>query len=84
MKNALRALRIAMGLTQEELAEKLGVKRQTIVNIERGHVYPRADVMLRIGAFFRTPVDAIFFLDDDEEFQWDRIGTEPPESFEEP
>lgn len=42
----LRAARTSTGLTQETLAERLGVSRTTVQRVERGRVYPRPDLIL--------------------------------------
>jgi putative transcriptional regulator len=63
LDNRLRELRTALGLTQGQLAERLGVSRQTINVIENGRYDPSLPLALKIGTLFRTPVEQIFFLD---------------------
>ena len=49
-------------ITQEELAEKVGVSRQTIHAIENGKFNPSVKLALGIAAFFECPVEDIFYL----------------------
>ncbi len=60
MGNRLRALREDAGLSQEECARSLGVTRQTVISIEKGHFDPRLSLAFRISELFGEPVDAIF------------------------
>ncbi|MFY9448085.1 MAG: helix-turn-helix transcriptional regulator [Dethiobacteria bacterium] len=60
MKNKLKELRREHGLTQEELAQALGVTRQTIIAIENNKYDPSLRLALRISQFFNTPVEDIF------------------------
>lgn len=62
MKNQLRELRSAREWSQSDLAEKLGVSRQTINAIETGKYDPSLPLALKIGKLFKKPVEAIFFL----------------------
>lgn len=63
MNNRLRELRTDAGLSQGQLAEELGVTRQTINVIENGRYDPSLPLALKIGKLFRVPVEKIFFLD---------------------
>ncbi|MEK7188202.1 MAG: helix-turn-helix transcriptional regulator, partial [Patescibacteria group bacterium] len=49
-------------MTQEELAAKVGVSRQTIIAIEKGNYTPSVLLALRIAQFFKKPVEDIFYL----------------------
>ena len=60
----LRGHRTARGLTQEQLAERAGVVRQTILSIERGRYSPSIELALRLARFFGVPVEALFELDE--------------------
>lgn len=53
------------GLTQQQLAEAVGVSRQTIIAIERGRYSPSLEVALKIARAFRQPVEGVFWLEDD-------------------
>ncbi len=60
VSNNVYELRLARDLTQEELAQKAGVSRQTIIAIEKGKYTPSILLALRIAAIFKTPVERIF------------------------
>ncbi len=63
MENRLRVLRAETGISQGELALKLGVSRQTINAVETDKYDPSLPLALRLAKVFGVPVDAIF-LDD--------------------
>ncbi|WP_437326512.1 helix-turn-helix transcriptional regulator [Sorangium sp. So ce381] len=59
--NVIRTLRFqASEMTQAELAEKVGVTRQTIVAIEHGRYSPSLEVAFRIAAAFGVPLEHVF------------------------
>jgi putative transcriptional regulator len=60
MDNALRALREGAAMSQAECAESLGVTRQTVISIEKGHFDPRLSLAFRIAALFEVRVDEVF------------------------
>ena len=64
VNNRLRVLRAELGLSQAQLAEGLGVSRQTINVIENGKYDPSLPLALKIGQLFGVPVEEIFFLDE--------------------
>lgn len=64
MDNRLRALREEAGLSQAECAAALGVSRQTVISIEKGHFDPRLSLAFRIGRLFSVPVDEVFLPDE--------------------
>lgn len=62
--NRIRDLRYARDrMTQQALAEKIGVSRQTIIAIEQGRYSPSLEVALKIARAFGEPVDKVFWLD---------------------
>lgn len=63
MKNCVRELRKAAGLSQQDLAEQLGVSRQSIISIERGRYDPSLELALKIGRVLKQPVEDIFILE---------------------
>ncbi|ADT84479.1 helix-turn-helix transcriptional regulator [Thermococcus barophilus] len=65
MKNRLRELREARGLTQEELAKILGVTRQTIIAIEKGKYDPSLRLAFKIARFFGVKIEDIFIYEGD-------------------
>ena len=64
MKNALKVERAKQNITQAELAEKVGVSRQTINSIEIGKYVPSTLLSLKIASVFKSRVDEIFSLED--------------------
>ena len=60
MENIIRRLREAEGLTQEELARKLGVTRQTINAIENNKYNPTLELAFKLARLFGRPVDEVF------------------------
>jgi putative transcriptional regulator len=62
--NKVRDLRTEAALTQEELADKVGVTRVTINCLERGVYSPSIELALGLARFFRKPVEDIFVLED--------------------
>ena len=63
--NHLRRHRLlADGMTQAELADRVGVTRQTIHSIEKGKFVPSTLLAFKIALFFDTPVDQVFFIVD--------------------
>jgi putative transcriptional regulator len=64
VRNTLRELRESAGLSQQECAGALGVTRQTVISIEKGHFDPRLSLAFRIGRLFGVPVDEVFVAED--------------------
>jgi len=62
--NTVRDLRTEKGITQEELAFRIGVSRQTIIAIEKGNYVPSVLLALKIAKLFKLPVEKIFLYDD--------------------
>ena len=60
MKNSVRDLRALFHWTQADLAEKLGVSRQTVNAIETEKYDPSLPLALKIAKIFRKPVEEIF------------------------
>ena len=58
--NSVYTLRTERGLTQEELAEKIGVTRQTVISIEKGNYTPSVMLALKIAKVFNVSVQDIF------------------------
>jgi putative transcriptional regulator len=61
MNNTVRSLRIQRRLTQDELAEILGIARPTLSNIERGVHNPGGKLLFKIAGYFGKPAEQIFF-----------------------
>ena len=60
MKNRIKVYRAMHDLTQEKLADELGVTRQTILAIEKGKYYPSLDLAFRIARFFGVSIEDVF------------------------
>jgi putative transcriptional regulator len=60
VKNSVRDLRAGLSLTQADLAEKLGVSRQTINAIETEKYDPSLPLAFKIAKVFRKPIEEIF------------------------
>ena len=59
--NAIRSLRFARGeRTQAELADRVGVTRQTIIAIEQGRYSPSLEMAFQIARVFGVPLDDVF------------------------
>ncbi len=58
--NRVHALRMEKRITQEELADHVGVSRQTIISIEKGNYVPSVLLALKISAFFQLPAEEVF------------------------
>lgn len=58
----LKAYRETAGLTQKELADKVGVRRETIVHLEGNKYNPSLELALQIAKVFAVPVEALFWL----------------------
>ncbi|MDP2874709.1 MAG: helix-turn-helix transcriptional regulator [Holophaga sp.] len=59
-KNQLRAFRESLGLTQEKLAERVQVSRQTIISIEGGKYVPSLELALKFAHTFNCQVEDLF------------------------
>lgn len=64
MKNNLVEYRKRSGYSQEGLADKLGVSRQTIISIEKGKYNPSLPLAMIMAEIFRTNVENIFALEE--------------------
>jgi len=60
MKNQLKALRASRQWTQEDLANRLGVSRQTIIAIEKGKFDPSLPLAFRAARLFELPIEELF------------------------
>ena len=64
MKNRIRVLRAEFDMTQSQLAEHIGVSRQSIVAIENSKYVPSTILALKMAKLFNTDVSNIFSLED--------------------
>lgn len=63
MKNKIKVLRKELGLRQEDLANRVGVTRQTIIAIENDRYNPTLELAMKLAQLLKTPVEEIFQLD---------------------
>ena len=63
MKNNIKQLRKLAGLRQEDMANQLGVTRQTIIAIENDKYNPTLELAMKIARLLNKNVEDIFFLD---------------------
>jgi len=66
MKNRLEELRTQNGLTQQELAERVEVSRQTIISLERGRYNPSIILAFRLARQFGVNVEELFLFSEEE------------------
>lgn len=66
MKNTIRVERAILDITQQQLADAIGVSRNTINSIESGKYVPSTVLALKIARYFGKPTDSIFELDEND------------------
>ena len=66
MKNNIRVERAIVKISQQVLADSVGVSRQTINAIETGRFVPSTILSLKIARYFKKPLEEIFQLEDDD------------------
>lgn len=70
LQNNIRKLRFEHGeMSQQQLADLIGVSRMTIYSIEKGNYVPSTVLALRISQVFKKPVEEIFTLSPEKEDQ---------------
>jgi len=65
MKNRIKEYRARLGLTQEKLAEIVGVRRETIIYLEKGKYNPSLKLAYTIARALEASIEDVFILDDD-------------------
>ena len=63
VSNKVNKFRLEKNITQENLAEAVGVTRQTVISIEKGSYTPSVLLALKIAKFFGRKVEDIFFIE---------------------
>lgn len=66
MKNRIKIERAIMNITQQELADKVGVSRQTINSIESNRYIPSTTLAIKISNLFDKTVNEIFELEEED------------------
>jgi len=64
MKNRVKEFRKQYQLTQEELANKLGVTRQTIIAVENDKYNPTLELAMRLAKYLNTTIEELFTLEE--------------------
>lgn len=62
IQNQIKKLRLQRNVTQEELAESVGVSRQTIIAIEKGNYTPSLLLAMQLAKFYKARVEDLFIL----------------------
>ena len=60
----LEKYRKDLGYTQQDLADKVGVTRQTIISVEKGNYTPSVFLALKISTVLKLPVEEVFYIKD--------------------
>lgn len=66
MKNRIAELRSKEGLTQQALADEMGVSRQTIISLERGRYNPSIFLAHKVASRFGLSIEQVFLFEEDE------------------
>jgi putative transcriptional regulator len=61
--NTVAQYRLAKGVTQEVLADAVGVTRQTVIALEKGNYVPSVLLAIRLAHYFNKPVEKIFYYE---------------------
>lgn len=65
MKTRMKEYRTRLGLTQEKLAEMVGVRRETIIFLEKGKYNPSLKLAHSVARALKAGIEEIFIMDDD-------------------
>ncbi len=65
IKTRIKELRARYNLTQEELAERVGVTRQTMLYIEKGKYNPSLLVARKVAQVLKSSIEEVFIIEDD-------------------
>ena len=63
MQTKLKVYRAMHNLTQEDLAEAIGVTRQTVIAMEKGQYNPSLQLAFKIAHYFKVKIEDVFFYD---------------------
>ena len=66
MKNSIKVSRAERSMTQQQLADAVGVSRQTVNAIESGRFIPSTVLALKVARLFGKPVEQVFILEDED------------------
>lgn len=65
MQNRIKELRARHHLTQQQLAEKVGIRRETVVFLEMGKYNPSLKLAWQIAQLFQCPIEEVFLFDEE-------------------
>ncbi len=65
LKNRIRQFRKMKGIKQEELAEAVGVTRQTIISLENGRYNASLNLAFRLSEYFDTTIEELFIFEEE-------------------
>ncbi len=63
LKTRLKEYRLSAGMKQDELAEKVGVRRETVIRLEKGLYNPSLKLAMDIAKVFETTVEELFWFE---------------------
>ncbi|MDN7012619.1 helix-turn-helix transcriptional regulator [Methanoculleus sp. FWC-SCC3] len=66
MKTRIRELRAKMGITQEELAQQVGVRRETIVFLEKGKYNPSLKLAYKVARTLGSTIEEVFIFEEED------------------
>ncbi|KAF5087081.1 helix-turn-helix transcriptional regulator [Methanoculleus horonobensis] len=66
MKTRIRELRAKTGITQEELAQRVGVRRETIVFLEKGKYNPSLKLAYRVARVLDSTIEEVFIFEEED------------------
>lgn len=69
MKNRLAELRTTKGWTQQQLADLVGVSRQTVISLERGRYNPSITLAFRLARTFEIQIEQVFVYEEEDDEQ---------------
>ena len=65
MKNTIKQYRMKYDLTQEQLAERLNVSRQTIISLEKGRYKPSIQLAFKLSRVFNCTIEDLFIFEEE-------------------
>ncbi|SHM81357.1 putative transcriptional regulator [Caldanaerovirga acetigignens] len=64
IKNKIKVFRAMYDMTQEDLAKKLGITRQTVIALEKGKYYPSLELAFKIARVFGVGIEDVFIYEE--------------------
>ncbi len=64
IKSKLALYRLDKGITQQQLADEIGVTRATIIAIEKENYNPSLELTFRVARYFKTDIQTIFYVEE--------------------